>query len=144
MVIHTFRILLQRFKTQVTKLSLAGAATSIIFVATNICCDKTFVTTKICLSWQAYFCHDKRHVLSKQTCLSWQTCVCHDNTFVTTKMILVAALANDTKSRVCLIHCHSVKKPTIHLSIKAQWHVLGLKYLLYALTMGTCLNHLWL
>ena len=49
-------------------LSLAGYATSIIFVATK----------------QAFFCHDKRRVLSRQT----RVCL-----FVATKMILVAALA---------------------------------------------------
>ena len=72
------------------------------FVTTNIslsqqklCCDKhichnkhNFVMTEV-LSWQAYFCCDKRHVLW------WQTCVCHDkHMFVTTKTIFVAAPAN--------------------------------------------------
>ena len=63
------------------QLSLAGAAASIIFVATNVLLQRTqdtsFVTTKICLlqrnyvchnriflAPQAYFCHDKRRVLS--------------------------------------------------------------------------------
>ena len=59
-----------------------------VFVVTNICHDKTFVTTKIfcrnkhnfvtvkVLSQQAYFCHDQRHDLS------WQN-FCHNkkNTF---------------------------------------------------------------
>ena len=49
-----------------------------VFVTSSICHDKTLVTTNIILSWQAYFCHDKRHVL----CLSWQTCVCCSRTFV--------------------------------------------------------------
>ena len=86
-------------------LSLAGATTSIIFVATKVvllqqkyaCRDKTFVAKKLCLSRQiffhdniilsrqAYFCRDKRRVLSwEKTCL------------VATKMIQVAAPANDT------------------------------------------------
>ena len=39
---------------------------------------------------QAYFCHDKRRVLSRPTC------VCRDKTFIVTKMVLVAALANDS------------------------------------------------
>ena len=40
--------------------------------------------------WQAYFCHDKRRVLSQQT----------DKSFVATKMILVAAPASDTAAGV--------------------------------------------
>ena len=57
-----------------------------IFVVTNIFFshDKSFV------SWQAYFCHDKRCVSSQQTH------VCCDKTFVVTKNILVAAPASDT------------------------------------------------
>ena len=68
-------------------LSLAGAAGSIIFVATKILCHEkhNFVATKH-LSQQAYFCHDKRPVLSQQTR------VCRDKTFVATKMVLVAIL----------------------------------------------------
>ena len=83
-------------------LSLAGAATSIIFVVTKV------------LLGQAYFCHHKRCVLSQQkyAChkkllrqtklcllrqisftakvLSPQTCVCHDKSFfVTTKLLLL-------------------------------------------------------
>ena len=49
--------------------TLKGAATSIIFVATDRC-------------------------LLHQTCLSWQNYACWHKTFVTTKMILVAAPAN--------------------------------------------------
>ena len=68
-----------------------------IFVATTFvtkyffCRNKhNFVTTKV-LSRQAYFCCDKRCVLS------WQPRVCRNKTFVTTKMILVAAPTNDSK-----------------------------------------------
>ena len=95
------------------ELSLARAATSIIFVATKMfmfCRDKlTFVATKhvFCrdksmlvatngisvstkvLSRQAYFCRDKTRLLSRQTR------VCRDKTFAATTMILVAAPAND-------------------------------------------------
>ena len=79
----------------VTKVSLSQqnfCRSKIMFVVTNISCDKsrcnknTFVATKV-LSQQEYFCHDKSHVLS------WQT----TNTFVATKIILVAAPSNDTK-----------------------------------------------
>ena len=58
----------------------------IMFVAIKLC--NMFLATKV-LSRQAYFCHDKRHVLSRQTR------VCRDKSFVATKMILVAAPAND-------------------------------------------------
>ena len=44
------------------------------------------------LSRQTYFCRDKKRVLSRQTR------VCRDETFVVTKMILVAAPANDSKA----------------------------------------------
>ena len=45
------------------------------------------------LSRQAYFCHNKRLVLSRQMCLH----VCCDKTFVTTKIILGAAPTSDTE-----------------------------------------------
>ena len=87
------------------------------FVATNICHDKyNFVVTEVLLC-QAYFCRNKRCVLSwqPQVCcdksmlvttkvLTWQNyvccdcnkaCVCCNKTFVTTKTILVAAPTND-------------------------------------------------
>ena len=79
------------------KVSLAGAATSIIFVATKLLSRQIFVATKVCLSRkkhnfvstnvlsrQAYFCRDKRRV-------------CCDKTFVTIKILLVAVPANDRK-----------------------------------------------
>ena len=88
---------LTKFEIIWSILSLAGAATSIIFVATNMCSrqcssfvaikvclprqnyvcrDKCFVAIKTCffatkpLSRQAYFCGDKRRVLSRQTRVS--------------------------------------------------------------------------
>ena len=93
------------------------------FVVTKhvFCHDKTFVVTKLCLSRQnfchdkntlsrqTYFCRDKRHVLSlTNTCLSWQTCVCRDKTFVATKIILVAAPANNIQ-RVTFTHIQTWK-----------------------------------
>ena len=53
---------------------------------TNICGDRSFVVSKV-LSRQAYFCRDRRHVLS----------VCHDKMFAASKIILVAAPASDNK-----------------------------------------------
>ena len=61
-----------------------------MFVVTNIRHDKNMSVATKGLSRQAYFCPDKRHVLSQQTH------VCNDKTFVMTKMILVAVPANDT------------------------------------------------
>ena len=61
-------------------LSLVGAATSIIFVATRVCHDKTrllsrqntsFVTTKVCLLRQ-HFCRDKIMFIVTNMCLSRQ------------------------------------------------------------------------
>ena len=51
-------------------------------------------TKKRVLSRQPYFCRDKRRVLLQQTR------VCRDKTFVATKIILVAATANDSFVRV--------------------------------------------
>ena len=66
-------------------LSLAEAATSIIFVATKVLCvcrNKTRLSSR-----QKYASRDKRFVATN-TCLSQQR-------FVATKMILVAAPGND-------------------------------------------------
>ena len=87
--------------------SLAGAATNIIFVTsfvtTKVCSPRqnflcqwqntSFVATKWRLSWQKYlqFCLDKRRVLSQQ-----KTRFVATNMFVATEMILVAVPANDT------------------------------------------------
>ena len=68
-------------------------------------CLLDFVRTKV-LSWWAYFCHDKRcvlswHVFVVSKLLSWQkmcfvmTCVCRIQTFVMTKIILKAAPVSD-------------------------------------------------
>ena len=72
-------------------LSLAGAAASIIFVATKVCLSwqKYFVTTNIflwwqkVLWWQAYLCHDKRCVLL------WQRCVCRDKSMLVAIKLVV-------------------------------------------------------
>ena len=59
----------------------------------KFCHDKhSFVTTKV-LSWQAYFCHGKRCFVTTNMCVSWQTCC--DKSFVLTKIMLVAASANN-------------------------------------------------
>ena len=58
------------------------------FTSKIFCHDKhNFVVTKV-LSQEAYFCCDKRHVLSKQTCVfSQQTHVCRNKTVVKRKII---------------------------------------------------------
>lgn len=62
---------------------------------TCVCCDKTMLVAKKVLK---IFCHNKT-----ATVLSYQVYFCHDkktfvptNTFVMTKMIVVAASANDS------------------------------------------------
>ena len=80
-----------------SNLSLPGAATSIIFVVTNVLSEQKqqllwwqiFVATKI------IFCPDKTFVATS-ILLSWQTRICRDKTFVATKMILGAVPANDS------------------------------------------------
>ena len=81
--------------------SLAEAATSIFFVAANTSFVTTiflsqqtsnFVVTSLLLSWQTRVCQDKR--------------ICRDKTFVVTKMILVAATANDTHEQAQLQGFH--------------------------------------
>ena len=90
----------------------------IMFAATNICCDKSFVTTKL-LSQQAYSypvfsqgtlvyagIPHKRRVLSRQTYVC-----CDQHMFVMTKCwILVAAPASDTWL-LCL-HLHQNSSPS--------------------------------
>ena len=89
------------------KLSLAGAATTIIFVATNTCLTRqntSFFATKVCLSRQTRVCCEKY--------LSWHNFVTtkvfslqayYNKTFVTTKMTLQAAPMNDKKTLLCLV-----------------------------------------
>ena len=63
----------------------------IFYFLTNICRDKhNFVARKL-LSRQTYFCRDKRRVLKHV----FVTTNMSTNMFVATKMILVAAAAND-------------------------------------------------
>ena len=82
-------------------LSLAGAATSIIFVATN----RSFVATKVCFSRQN-FCHDKimyvaTNHLSRQIsniCLSRQAYFCRDKRRVSLDKSMLVFVA----IKVCL------------------------------------------
>ena len=96
-------------------LSLAGVATSIIFVTTkvlswqdkHVCCNKTrlflrhfkimFVVTKVLL-WQAYFCRNKRHVLlhmfvMTEVNLSWQNYVCCNKCLLRQKHVMTKVLS---------------------------------------------------
>ena len=87
-------------------LSLAGAATNIIFVATNTClslvCPGKLADKTCLLSWQKYACRDKTFVTTK---LSWQIFVmkticcnkrvCCNKTFVATKVIPVTVPTSD-------------------------------------------------
>ena len=72
-------------------LALAGAASSIVFDATNT----SFVATKVCLSClsrQRYACRVCREKSILVVFVATNTCLTH--LFVKTKMILVAAPAN--------------------------------------------------
>ena len=70
-------------------MSLAGTATSIIFITTKVlsqqkdaCQDKSFVMTNLILSWQT-FCCDKLTFVKTNSCLSRQ-----NTSFVVTKVCL--------------------------------------------------------
>ena len=103
-------------------LSLAGTATSIIFVATKVlsgqtrvcrdktcilsrqnyvCCNKTFVATNIILSRQAYLCRDKHVFVATNICRDKHICVVTKvfyhgkHTFVAIKIISVPPPAID-------------------------------------------------
>ena len=71
-------VLLQEanFPCWLSFMSLAGAGTSIIFVATNvlsnICRDKMMFDATKLLSRQAYFCRDKRRVCREKKLYLWQ------------------------------------------------------------------------
>ena len=92
-------------------LSLVGAATSIIFVATKLfcsdkhvlimtkhvfCCHTSMLAVLKLLWQQTWFCHEQNWLLSRQTCvcrdktclLLWQKYACQDKTFVATSMLL--------------------------------------------------------
>ena len=66
------------------------------------------------LSRQAYFC--QKTFLSRQT----QTRVCRDETFVATKIILMAAPANDTLAHSSPLRYHRTSSPKCHPSAKGQ------------------------
>jgi len=70
-------------------ISLVGADTSIIFVLTKVLLQQNIFVTADILLLQAYFCCDKKQILS------WQTRICCDKPFVATKVILAAAPAKD-------------------------------------------------
>ena len=141
-------------------MSLAGAATSIIFVATEVrlprqtfCCDEImfvatkllmqqiFVLTNMCLSRQAYFCCDKGRVFfATNACLSQM--FCHNkNTSVTTKPLSQQAYFCCDKGRVFLRQtrvCHKCSVTTkIHLSQQNLCHkkhtFVGTKMILWQL-----------
>ena len=114
-------------------LPLAGAATSIIFVATNVllqqntllllqkyachdkpnyvCCDEAFVVTNIILLQQT-FCRGKLTFVGTNICLSQQI-FCHNKkyahhnkTFVTTNVCITTNICNDKSFVRTKIFCH--------------------------------------
>ena len=83
----------------------------------NFCCDKLLLFTFVAIHVTKIFCHNKHNFVmtkllpqqagfccNKRRVLSWQTRVCHNKTFVMTRMILLAAPANDTWQLVVTSH----------------------------------------
>ena len=93
-------------------LSLARAATSIIFVDTSfVATKKSFVATKVCLSRQN-FCHDKQEFCRHKGFVAASILLSRQRTcFVATKMILVVAPASDS---IRLKHGHSEQRYSCH------------------------------
>ena len=95
-----------------------GAATSIIFVVTKVlswqsqvCRDKTLVTTKLCMSWQNNFVTSKllswQIFVKTNMCLSWQQ-FCHDkHTFVMTKDMFVMTKVSLSRQNFCHDYKHT-------------------------------------
>ena len=83
-------------------LSLAGAATRIIFVVTKVllrqkyaCRNKTFVTTNTFVATKVF--SRQKYFVATNIIFSLRQMFCHGkHTFVVTKIILVAAPANDS------------------------------------------------
>ena len=94
-------------------LCICTLCVSVAFVQRNInnkkaatkyaCCGKTFVVTKLCLLQQTHVCRDKSKI-------------------VVTKMILVAALTNDTG-------CFTTHTQTIDMTVQRQCLQLHWKHL---------------
>ena len=109
--------------------------TNMIFSRQNICRYKlTFVATKHIFSWQKYacgdkhvfvttnICRDKRFVPTKIFCRDKHNFVCRDKTFVESKLILVAAPANDRHSLLILFFLCSVYIMTSFFSRRFLFH----------------------
>ena len=81
----------------------------------HFCCDKSFVATNTCLSWQTLVCHNKTPVLSRQkyachniflsrqTCLPRQAYFCHNKRHVchAASIIFVATKVLLQQTHVC-------------------------------------------
>ena len=106
-------LLLEYHRQELPQIKKLSQQTCVCHDKTQVCHDKTclllwqtyFVMTKRLL-WQIFvktnMCLSQKHTfvtcfVVTNMCLSWQTLVCCEITFVATKMILVAALANDTR-----------------------------------------------
>ena len=75
-------------------LSLAGAAISIIFVASNVYLSKQNFCLRYVLSRQVYFCREKHVFVATKHIV--ETNINNKHVFVATKMVFVAAPANDS------------------------------------------------
>ena len=119
--------------------SLAGAATSIMFAATKhvFCCDKSMLAATKCLSQQNYVGHDK-------ICLLWQKFCCDKHTFVVTKDVFCReenTCLSQQKLRLSQQNfCHNKKYVCRNKSF-AVTRTLSLRQKMCFVTTHTCL--LW-
>ena len=89
---------------EATEISLAGAATRIIFVATNTCLSRQNICRDKYIFVATNICRYKLTFVSTNMCLSRQ------DTFVATKTILVSAHANDTEKGILTLPRGRIKR----------------------------------
>ena len=118
-------------------ISLAGAATSIIFVAINMCllwqsCDKSMLAVTKLLLCNKIVCHDK--IFTKV--LPQQTRVCHNKSFVMTSILF-----SWQKTFFATAKC------VCQTQLRLSWHILVTTKLLSQTYASMCLSwqksYLW-
>ena len=86
-----------RFHSLEIIISVAGTATSIIFLATNTCLSRqnaSFIATIVCLSRQHFVSYFVATVLLRQK-------FCGDKSFVATRILLTSILLSPQKTFFC-------------------------------------------
>ena len=105
------------FKDFPCSLSLAGAATSIIFVTAKVLLwqNTSFVATKVCSSRQAYFCQDKHMFVMTKCVFCPNVFCCNNSMLVTTKLLVTNAwcrnkyLSQQSFVATILVECDEVR-----------------------------------